>query len=514
MKIKLIPDQPYVFHHHFHISNSGLTEPVERSEKEEAFKLFGGGAFGKKVNDLMIILNMKQDVIMTDDDWEAVLDSMNAGPVQGLPGEDVLMEHFSKKDRVEVGISLMQYVKKTKVPSLILRTALISMCGKKYPDIVFREYEDLLKQNFSLDAESYMKLIKGFLQTSHWKKCLEFVKHLPVEKEVHEKGAGLVLKAALANNDLRTINHLLSETCKHYGFLFLPDFCTSEIYLAWEEGHIDIKTLLKILSEHKGYITSQKLKEFPEILNRKGDNFKVHWGQIIQGRCSVCSQTLKGGTITASQIETLKQRFHKYLSAKNTIYMHTSPKRYMKYCNWIKKKGPFELVVDAANVYYTMDVLNRDIDLLLNKIKKLQEIMEMKGKVLYVCPYTFKKHFKEAAENLAWGEAYLYATEPKDDDDLFMVLAALHSGPQCYIVSQDHFRDMKNYLGEDTKQLFELWQRCQQILATDAKPQPYDFCVQKHITGWHIPYMPWGKKNRFEPDYSMPGKLLCLQRPQ
>ena len=56
----------------------------------------------------------------------------------------------------------------------------------------------------------------------------------------------------------------------------------------------------------------------------------------------------------------------------------------------------------------------------------------------------------------------------RDDDDLFMVLAALHSGPQCYIVSQDHFRDMKNYLGEDTKQLFELWQRCQQILATDA----------------------------------------------
>ena len=47
------------------------------------------------------------------------------------------------------------------------------------------------------------------------------------------------------------------------------------------------------------------------------------------------------------------------------------------------------------------------------QIKKLQEIMEMKGKVLYVCPYTFKKHFKEAAENLAWGEAYLYATEPK-----------------------------------------------------------------------------------------------------
>ena len=83
----------------------------------------------------------------------------------------------------------------------------------------------------------------------------------------------------------------------------------------------------------------------------------------------MCAQTLKGGTITASQIETLKQRLHKYLSAKNTIYMHTSPKRYMKYCNWIKKKGPFELVVDAANVYYTMDVLNRDIDLLLNKVQ-------------------------------------------------------------------------------------------------------------------------------------------------
>lgn len=526
MKTKHIPDQPYFFQRHFHIAYSGLIEPVERSKKKE-FKLLGGGLFGKKVNDLMIALSTKQDIVMTDDDWEAVLECMkNAGSVQGLDGEAILMEFFSKKDQTELGISLMQYVKKKKVPSLVLRTAFISMCGKKYPDIVFREYEELLKQNFSVDAESYLKLIKGFSQTNNWKKCLEFLKHLQDRKESHEKGTGLVLKAAFANNDLRTINHLLSETCEHYGLLFLPEFCTLEICLAWKEGHIDTKTLLKILSEHKGYLNYRMLNEFQETLNRKGDNFKVHSGQIIQRRCTVCGQALKGETITASQVETLKERLHKYITTSNTVYIHSNPKRYKKFCDWMEEIGPFDLVFDVANIYY----INSDwgMKIVLKKMKLVREMMAPKGNVLYVLPKALENHFK-ASKQEADKQARIYITEWKANDDLFMFLAVLYSGPQCYIVSGDHFKDMKHNLGDDTKQLFELWQRCQQILVTKDervdtdtgfmmppfwKPEAYKCCVQKHVYGWHVPYIiSKEKKDNFQLANSMHGKLLCLQRP-
>ena len=54
----------------------------------------------------------------------------------------------------------------------------------------------------------------------------------------------------------------------------------------------------------------------------------------------------------------------------------------------------------------------------------------------------------------------------RSDDDFFALATALHSGPDCYLLSGDNYKALKSQIGTDVIPLFEQWQRRRQIFIT------------------------------------------------
>ena len=70
-----------------------------------------------------------------------------------------------------------------------------------------------------------------------------------------------------------------------------------------------------------------------------------------------------------------------------------------------------------------------------------------------------------------------------------MLVAALHSGPGCYIVSGDNFRNLKACIGRDVVPLFEQWQRYRQYFLTQRFNSPYMVKIFLHTkTYFHLGY--------------------------
>ena len=51
-----------------------------------------------------------------------------------------------------------------------------------------------------------------------------------------------------------------------------------------------------------------------------------------------------------SQIQLLGQRLHNFLSKDKNVYMYSNPDEYEHFTRWLKGAGPFDIVIDLANL--------------------------------------------------------------------------------------------------------------------------------------------------------------------
>ena len=101
--------------------------------------------------------------IPTESDWESFSYEYSWIDAESmiLKYDATVMIRLYKQDLPDFALSFMEYVRKNKMPSLKSFTALIAVCGEKYPDIVYKEYEELQKHHPLIDQSNYMNLIVG-----------------------------------------------------------------------------------------------------------------------------------------------------------------------------------------------------------------------------------------------------------------------------------------------------------------------------------------------------------------
>ncbi|OIV93464.1 hypothetical protein TanjilG_21025 [Lupinus angustifolius] len=220
------------------------------------------------------------------------------------------------------------------------------------------------------------------------------------------------------------------------------------------------------------------------------------------GICKCCGVHLT--TIDLDLIET--ENFAK--SVASFAIMREKKSNFEKFQKWLDSYGPFDAVVDAANV----GLFGQRINAVVNGIR--EKLHSKKLPLIILHNKRIKGEKVDQPINKAlidrWNNAdALYATPTGSNDDWYWLYAAIKF--KCLIVTNDEMRDhLFQLLGND---FFPKWKERHQVhfSFTDTGPEfhmppPCSVVIQESEEGhWHIPI-------ESEHNYESERRWLCVTR--
>ncbi|GLU09885.1 hypothetical protein SLE2022_267200 [Rubroshorea leprosula] len=169
---------------------------------------------------------------------------------------------------------------------------------------------------------------------------------------------------------------------------------------------------------------------------------------------------------------------------------------FQKFQKWLDCYGPFEAVIDAANVglFSQKGFSTLKVNAVVNKIRK--KLLSRKWPLIVLHNRHITEQMTDKPVNRAiiekWKTAdVLYATPSGSNDDWYWLYAAIKS--KCLLVTNDEMRDHTfQLLGND---IFPKWKERHQVRFSfsDAgpvlhMPPPFSVVIQESEKGyWHIP---------------------------
>ncbi|XP_021722321.1 proteinaceous RNase P 1, chloroplastic/mitochondrial-like [Chenopodium quinoa] len=187
---------------------------------------------------------------------------------------------------------------------------------------------------------------------------------------------------------------------------------------------------------------------------------------------------------------------------------------FLKFQRWLQSNGPFDAVVDGANVGLC-DSESFDFRQLAKAVNRLQQISPTKKLPLVILHqnrvYTGPAETTNIKRMLgSWRKAgAIYATPQGSNDDWYWLYAAVRCN--CLLLTNDEMRDhLFQLLGNS---IFPRWKEKHQIRMTVSKsglvlhmPPPYSIVTQESESGsWHIPTVTGD-------DLKIPRQWLCATR--
>ncbi|XP_057746685.1 proteinaceous RNase P 1, chloroplastic/mitochondrial-like [Arachis stenosperma] len=226
------------------------------------------------------------------------------------------------------------------------------------------------------------------------------------------------------------------------------------------------------------------------------------------GMCKCCGVHL--ATIDLDPIET--ENFAK--SVASIAVMREKKLNFQKFQAWLDNHGPFEAVVDAANVglFRQRKFKPSMVNAVVNGIR--QKLPSRKFPLVILHHRRIKGEKMGEPINRAlidrWNNAdALYATPTGSNDDWYWLYAAIKF--KCLLVTNDEMRDhLFQLLGND---FFPKWKERHQVRFsfTDSGPQfhmppPCSVVIQESEQGhWHVPI-------ETEVNYESERRWLCITR--
>ncbi|CAH9117479.1 unnamed protein product [Cuscuta epithymum] len=228
-----------------------------------------------------------------------------------------------------------------------------------------------------------------------------------------------------------------------------------------------------------------------------------------RGVCHSCREKLVSIDIDLIETENFANSLAKLASereAKNSFY---------QFQEWLRRNGPFDAVVDGANVGL---INNRDFSFLqlksvVNELHQRSKSKKLPLVILHTSRVTGGPAVHPRNKRLleSWRSAgALYATPKGSCDDWYWLYAAVSC--KCLLVSNDEMRDhIFQLLGNG---FVPRWKEKHQIRMTASReeglelhmPPPYSIVIQESEEGnWHVPTVTGD-------DLETPRQWLCATR--
>ncbi|CAI9103964.1 OLC1v1002563C1 [Oldenlandia corymbosa var. corymbosa] len=227
------------------------------------------------------------------------------------------------------------------------------------------------------------------------------------------------------------------------------------------------------------------------------------------GVCSSCGEKLVSIDIDPEETENFANSVAKLASEREV------KADFMRFQKWLEEHGPFDAVVDGANLALT-HYKNFNLSQLKHIVNRLRK--RSKSNKLPLVILHRSRVFGGPAQDPSnkkllesWNNAgALYATPLGSNDDWYWLYAAVKS--KCLLVTNDEMRDhLFQLLGTS---FFPRWKEKHQVrtaLGTDGKftlrmPPKYSIVIQESEQGsWHVPIVTGD-------DLETPRKWICATR--
>ncbi|KAE8717896.1 Proteinaceous RNase P 1 [Hibiscus syriacus] len=183
---------------------------------------------------------------------------------------------------------------------------------------------------------------------------------------------------------------------------------------------------------------------------------------------------------------------------------------FIRFQEWLQQYGPFDAVVDGANV-----ALINSEKFNLNQLKKVvNQLQQMSPSKRYPLVILHQSRVARDPNNRKWLEQWkkagiLYATPYGSNDDWYWLYAAVSC--KCLVVTNDEMRDhLFQLLGNS---FFPRWKEKHQVRLSMTRtglvlnmPPPYSIVIQESESGsWHVPSVA-------DDDLLNPRQWLCACR--
>ncbi|PKA64753.1 Proteinaceous RNase P 1, chloroplastic/mitochondrial [Apostasia shenzhenica] len=380
--------------------------------------------------------------------------------------------------------------------------------GRHDPDLAFQFIKTMSSAGITPRLRSYGPALFGFCEKGHVDRAHEVESHMVaagVSAEEPELTALLQLNSKLGRGDdvyrllhrLRAAVRKVSET-------------TAEVIKGWFQSEAaggvgveewDAEKIKEGMVRGGGWWHGQGWMGKGEwnVSSSEMDN---------EGFCRQCGEKMVSIDIDPVETEEFAKSLAE-LARKKEVKAD-----FAGFQAWLDRHGPFDAVIDGANVglYNQHDFSFIQLNSVVNGIREMSPSKKLPLVVL---------HSKRVKSGLAdnskskwllesWRSAgALYATPPGPNDDWYWLYAAVSC--KCLLVTNDEMRDHLFALFGDS--FFPRWKEKHQVRLTVSRngptfhmPAPYSIVIQESELGsWHVPTITGD-------DIEMPRKWICATR--
>ena len=228
------------------------------------------------------------------------------------------------------------------------------------------------------------------------------------------------------------------------------------------------------------------------------------------GVCAACGATLRVADLEPEKMRLFAEGVARLAFEREAHKGADGSTSFRRFQGWLEAKGPFDVVVDGANVAMfgqaKANSMNpRQLGQIVAKLRRQYP----QGKILVILHnrrVDQLKRDKKGAQILdgILRTASLYSTPTGSNDDWYWMYAAVVAGAKGLLVSNDEMRDHIFQLL--SPKYFHKWKACRQVkfdfwddALTVIPPPPFTTCIQHEEGAWHVPS-------------SEGGAWLCLRR--
>ncbi|CAH8526041.1 hypothetical protein MS3_00006787 [Schistosoma haematobium] len=295
-----------------------------------------------------------------------------------------------------------------------------------------------------------------------------------------------------------------------------------------EESVRLVSQLFQIMQTHRWIITY----EIAECIQRWFANLKhERWSGVLSAfvnrgyLCSVCRKSLPPPDMSQFHFPQMADAFYETVikgTDIESLYLTATSNEVMTLKRFVDSQSePLDCIIDFMNLMNMRKFLSSDSSGLqvaevlrqINKDFNLRRFCFVSKGNTIIRKSEFWNPIKMLGNQLGIS-VQKFCTNSSSEDDVFLLYMAMKSGPQCYIVSNDEFKQYRFSSGPELGEQISRWQSLRQLVLQPRgriyqKPSKCDLCVHGNLeTGWHIPYY----KGHHQKFHTAVDSWLCLHR--
>lgn len=359
----------------------------------------------------------------------------------------------------------------------------------------FRKFSKTKKK--PSDAEHFMRDLEKLSKSRDWRNVLDLVKNegMPCNRLSVQVFNNLTAQAFRSSDNTLgwEMLHKISEkdfqpNCET--FQAYLDYCTTD-HATFAEN---MTKMLEFIGKNELIVSKTVIEDLSHRITEFGGS-TVPTEMSHVGICQRCEYQMPQLLQSELEFQTLKREFEKVIVKPKFPAVQLSVFRQM-----VNKKKSYDYIIDSLNVTRVFPDSKGNISkqgkILINIVEQLRK----SNKKVFVVGKKHIETWPESTVNFIRKNATVFLSNNKESlDDIFLMYAALISGPKAHFVTNDLLTDYMEEFSEQGKDRFKNWQKQHQhfVLYDENTDTPQIYRPKKFHSNarqvgetdqWHIPF--------------------------